>query len=147
MKKKILVFLVAALVIGGFAGLYAYNEYNRKPIDTSMANPDYASTAITLLAEFQLNDTLAGKKYTDKLLQVDGTIKDIAKDDKGFYTISLGDSTAMSSVRCSMDSAFQQSANQYTKGQSIGIKGVCSGYNADELLGSDLILVRCTTTK
>jgi hypothetical protein len=144
MMKKILVFVLAVAVLGG---VYAYKEFNRKPVDTASANPDFATTALTVLAEFQVNDSIAGKKYTDKLLQIDGVVKEITKDEKGFYTIALGDSSSMSSVRCSMDSTFASNVTSIEKGKSVSIKGVCSGYNADEMLGSDLILVRCAINK
>lgn len=147
MKKKSLFILLAIVLIGCTVAFYAYKEYDRKPVDTSLASPDYTDSAINLLTEFETNDSIAGKKYNDKVLQVEGLIKDIAKDENGFYSISLGDSTSMSSVRCSMDSIFKGDAEQFTKGKNVSIKGVCSGYNADELLGSDIILVRCNISK
>lgn len=147
MKKKSLFILLAILLIGGTIALYAYKEYDRKPVDTSVVSPDFISDAKNLLAEFQSNDSVASKKYNDKVLQVEGLVKEIVKDENGFYSISLGDSTSMSSVRCSMDSIFNGDAEKVIKGKNVSIKGVCSGYNADELLGSDLILVRCNISK
>lgn len=147
MKKKIFVFTLIVLVAGSAIGVYAYKEYNRKPIDISLSAPDFKDSALNLLTEFESNDSLSQKKYIGKLLLVDGAIKEISQDDKGFYTIALGDSTSMASVRCSMDSLFQNNQVNLTKGQPVSIKGVCSGYNSDELLGSDLILVRCAINK
>jgi hypothetical protein len=46
-----------------------------------------------------------------------------------------------------MDSAFSVTATPVTKGEKITLQGVCSGYNKDELLGSDVILVRCSLIK
>ena len=147
MKKKILVFTLIVLIAGSAIGVYAYKEYNRKAIDISLSAPDFKDSALNLLTEFESSDSLAGKKYVGKLLLVDGVVKEISTDDKGFYTVALGDSTSMTSVRCSMDSLFQNNQVNLTKGQSVSIKGVCSGYNSDELLGSDLILVRCAVAE
>jgi hypothetical protein len=147
MKKKLFVFTLIVLVVGSAIGVYAYKEYNRKAIDISLSVPDFKDSALNLLTEFESNDSLSQKKYVGKLLLVDGAIKEISQDDKGFYTIALGDSTSMTSVRCSMDSLFQNNQATLVKGQPVSIKGVCSGYNADELLGSDLILVRCAINK
>lgn len=48
----------------------------------------------------------------------------------------------MSSVRCSIDSIHSNEAAVIQPGSLIAVKGICSGYNADEMLGSDVILVR-----
>jgi beta-glucosidase-like glycosyl hydrolase len=69
-------------------------------------------------------------------------VKDLLKDDRGFYSIVLGDTASMSSVRCSIDSVHSGEAAAIQKGNTIAVKGICSGFNADEMLGSDVILVR-----
>jgi len=54
----------------------------------------------------------------------------------------------MNSVRCSIDSNFTSQAAGITAGSPIIIKGICTGYNADELgLGADIILNRCVAIK
>ena len=69
-------------------------------------------------------------------------LKEIVKDDKGFYSLALGDTSSMSSVRCSIDSVHSKEAAAVKKGSTIAVKGICSGFNADDMLGSDVILVR-----
>ena len=61
---------------------------------------------------------------------------------RGFYSVVLGDTASMSSVRCSIDSVHSNEAAAVKKGSIIAVKGICTGFNADELLGSDVILVR-----
>lgn len=146
-RKKIKVILLALILVGAVVAVYVYKEINRKPVDTASAKPDFVNTALFYLEEFQQSDSVAGKKYNDKLLQVEGMVKEVSKNDRGFYTISLGDSSSMSSVRCSIDSVYSNNASVLTRGNVVTVKGVCSGYNADELLGSDLILVRCFINK
>ena len=53
----------------------------------------------------------------------------------------------MSSVRFSMDSLHNEKAATLVKGQTAVLKGICTGYNADEMLGSDLILNRAVIDK
>ncbi len=142
-KKKILQYIVLpiVLIIGAIA-IYFYKEYNRTHKDVSDLNADYAVTATNLLNEFESNEQSSNKKYWDKVIEVEGIAKDLVKDAKGFYTIVLGDPETMSAVRCSIDSAHNNEANSITKGKNIKIKGICSGFNSDELLGSDVVLVR-----
>lgn len=136
----LLIIIVAAL-------LYLYKEYNRTNKDTAGLTPDYTVPASSIIKEFETDESLAGRKYTDKIILVHGFIKDLLKDDRGFYSVMLGDTTSMSSVKCSMDSIYNHMALTLQKGTYATVKGVCAGFNADELLGSDVILVRCVIDK
>jgi tRNA_anti-like len=143
-RKKIILYSVMFLfLIAAVVAWYVYKEYNRKPEDTALLNPDYSLQARLLIKEFETNDSTAGKKYLDKIIQVDGLVKDIIIDEAGFNSVILGDTASMSSVRCSMDRLHNKEANRLKKGSHAVIKGICAGFNADELLGSDVILVRC----
>jgi hypothetical protein len=55
----------------------------------------------------------------------------------------LGEAGSMSSVRCSIDSTHSEEAAKVQKGQSLSVKGICSGFMSDEMLGSDVQLDRC----
>ena len=147
-RKKIVRYIVLPLlvIVAGVA-FYIYKEYNRTHKDTSKLKPDYELTASSLLTEFGSNEAAANKKYWDKVLRVEGPLKEVLQDDKGFYSIVLGDTASLSSVRCSVDSNHTAEAASLKKGTIIAVKGICSGYNADELLGSDVILVRSVVDK
>lgn len=142
-RKIILVGLGVLLVAGAIAAWYIYKEYNRTHKDTADMKPDYTVNTVSLLQEFETNEQVSNKKYWDKIIQVEGMVKGLAKDDKGFYSVILGDSSSMSSVRCSMDSVHNKEAALLQKGSIALLKGICAGFNTDELLGSDVILVRC----
>jgi hypothetical protein len=124
-------------------GIYAYYQYNRTNKTLVKIKPDFIVTAESVIKEFSDHETDANKKYLGKILLVNGMVKRVEKDDKGYYTLLVGDSVSPSSVRCSMDSVYSKAAAAYARGMQIKIKGNCTGFNADELLGSDLILNRC----
>lgn len=147
-RKKIVLYIVLPLlvIIAGVA-FYIYKEYNRTHKDTSKIKPDYEVTASSLLSEFGSNEAASNKKYWDKVLRVEGPVKEVLQDDKGFYSIVLGDTASLSAVRCSVDSSHSSEAISLQKGTIIAVKGICSGFNADELLGSDVILVRSVVDK
>lgn len=147
-RKKIILWIIAVILVAGAAGgYYAYTEYNRKQKDTADLKADYTSTAVSLLNEFQQDEKAANTKYNGKVLKVDGLVKDLIRDDKGFYSVVLGDTASMSSVRFSMDSLHNEKAATLIKGTKAILKGICTGYNADEMLGSDLILNRAVIEK
>lgn len=146
-KKIILYIFFSLLFIIGAAGIYIYKEYNRSHKDTADLKPDYTISATGLIKEFEMDEKSSNKKYWDKVLKVEGIIKELIKDEKGFYSVILGDTATMSSVRCSIDSLHSNEAASLQNGSSVAIKGICSGFNADELLGSDIILVRSVISK
>lgn len=142
-RKKILIILTVVLVLIGAAAWYIYKEYNRTQKDTADLRPDYSLTATNLIQEFETDEQSSNKKYWDKVIRADGIVKDVARDDRGFYSVILGDTSSVSSVRCSMDSVHNQEAATIQKGTRVIMKGICTGFNIDELLGSDVILIRC----
>ncbi|MBL0271728.1 MAG: hypothetical protein IPQ06_01325 [Chitinophagaceae bacterium] len=141
-KKIIRYVLLSLLLIGGTSAIYIYKEYNRTHKDTARLKPVYSLTATDLEKEFEGNETATTQKYADKVLRVEGIVKEVVKDDKGFYTVVLGDTLSMSSVRCSIDSLHSKDVMEVKKGTTLAVKGICSGFNADEMLGSDVILIR-----
>ena len=142
-RKNILRYIVLPLLlIIAAAAIYIYKEYNRTHKDTATLKPDYLIVATDLLNEFESNQKASETKYWDKVIRVEGMVKEVIKDDKGFYTVVLGDTASMSSVRCSIDSVHNSEAAGVIRGRVIALKGICSGFNADEMLGSDVILVR-----
>ena len=145
-KKRIATIMLVTLLVLGAAVLYVYKEYNRSHKDTSELKPDYSTNAIDLLEEFETGESVANKKYWDKVILVDGMVKGLSKDDRCVYSVTLGDTTSMTSVRCSMDSIHNDEAAGIMNGGKIAMKGICAGYNADGLLGSDVILVRCVVS-
>ncbi len=141
-KKIILYVLLPLLLVVAAVGIYIYIEYNRTHKDTARLKADYSLAATDLVKEFETNEQASNKKYWDKVIRVEGMLKEIVKDDKGFYSLALGDTSSMSSVRCSIDSVHSKEADGVKKGSIIAVKGICSGFNADDMLGSDVILVR-----
>jgi hypothetical protein len=137
---RVVVILLIAAAVGGW---YAYTEYNR-PLE-SIADSKAAAviSAIDLISVFEKDSTTANQQYIDKIIEVEGILKEATADDQGLFTLALGDESSMSSVRCSVDSVSTQAASQIKKGDQVKIKGVCSGFITDELLGSDVTLVRC----
>lgn len=147
-KRKLITYsLATVLLIGTAAAIYGYKEFNRKVKDTATVTPQFTVSAQGLLADFSVNEKTATAKYTDKMVEVQGMVKDVSKDEKGNCTVVLGDTASLSSVRCAVDSIYSTGAQNLTKGNAITVKGVCTGYNTDELLGSDVILVRSMIEK
>ena len=148
MKSKIIKYsLVTVIIVISVLIYFAFSEYNRKHVDVTEETAAFTITSEDLITAFNADEKAANTKYLDKIISISGKIKSIDKDETGIYTIALGMLNTMSSVRCSLDSIHNQVASSAKIGENISIKGTCTGYNADELLGSDVILNRCAVIK
>lgn len=139
MKKIILLVLVIVMAAVGF---YAYREYNRTNKDLKNVTADFTMDAAALIASFEKDSSSANKKYVDRLIAVSGHVKAI--DAQGNpVVIALGESGQMSSVQCSMDSAYAKDYKTIKEGDALTVKGMCTGGRTEELFGTDVILNRC----
>lgn len=145
-RKGNMIVLLAILVIGG-VGLgvqQGMKEYNRTNEDLGNVKADVNMVAADLIREYEGNDSLANLEYLGRVVEVTGNIKKIEQDEKGNYTVIMGDTSSLSSVRCSMDTTHNGDAARLTAGSSASMRGACTGFNKDEMgLGSDVILNRC----
>jgi len=143
-KKKIFIIIGIAVIS---AALYGYKEYNRKNKDLSKVKADVVINCSALIEKFEKNEQQANQELLDKVIAVSGGIREIVRDEKGACTLVLGEKDKLSSVRCSMDSVHQKDVALLFEGKMVTVKGACTGFNADELLGSDVILNRCVVQK
>lgn len=144
MKRKYFWGILVILVL--IAAIYIYKEYNRTAADVKRLEPNFRTEAVTLIKEFEQNESEAQKKYSglNIVLSVEGFLKGIEMEGTN-YTLLLGDTASMSSVRCRMDSAYVADAKNLAKGNHVTINGYFNGYKSDDtgMLGSDVELNRC----
>ncbi len=143
MSRKRIIWLI--ILLAAAAGTwYGYKEYNRPNKDYKNVKPDFTLSATELIQAYEKNDSGASLKYNGKSLEITGAVKAFEKDEKGFYTVVLGDSAGLSSVRCSLDTIHSTDASVLTTGTSVTVRGACAGFNKDEMgLGSDVIMNYC----
>jgi hypothetical protein len=147
MKRKKIIWLTV-LIVALAGAWYGYKEYTRTNKDLLDVKAGFILPAVDLIKEYESNDSAATKKYNGKIVEVNGSVKKVETDEQGYYTIVLGDTARLSSVRCSMDSTHQKDAANIVEGSSVTIRGACTGFNKDEMgLGSDVILNRSVIIK
>ncbi len=141
-------FVLIAIILSAF---YAYKEYTRTNKDLSKIKAEITISALDLISAFEVSDSLTNKKFIDKIIEVTGNVKVLEKDDTGGYTIVLGDVSSLSSVRCLADSNHRSDASLLQQNSTITIRGMCTGFKKNELLGenlgSDVELTRCILIK
>ena len=139
-RKKILLVILLVAVVGA---IYIYNEYHRTNVNIASQRAAFTVQATKLLNDFAANDSAASSKYVGKVISITGPVKNMNQDERGYYTLDLGDTSSLSSVRCSIDSMYTDLVSAIKRGMTVKVKGNCTGYNEDELLGLDVIVNRC----
>lgn len=145
-KKTITRVLIPVLILLLLGAVYVYREFNRKAPDTADLTPAYELTGTQLLETFQQDEKKANTLYLGKVLAISGIIKSLSSDSAGVQTLVIGDTASLSSVRCIMNGETGSAAGPLAAGTRVTIKGICTGYNADDMgLGADVLLTRCVS--
>lgn len=134
MKKKLIIGLAIAVLIGG---VYGYMQYNKPHLNIGNATVDYNVEANDLLEDFQNDEAAADEKYLDKVLLVKGEVKEISiQDEKTSIMLKTGD--PLSSILCELEDPGD--LEKISQGQQIQIKGVCSGMLMDVVLVRSIVV-------
>jgi len=140
MKTWIKVLLILA-VLGIATGTYVYIfVYNKPHPDISKEKPVYTLSASQLFSEYKNNKVEAGKKYNGKVIQINGKVSKVEKNDTLSVAIFVfaKDDFGDAGVRCTMLPEFKDIKDSV----EANIKGVCNGFN-----DTDVILEKCSTIK
>jgi len=126
MIKKIIYSLVFLGFLGASFGLYMFN----KPLESiNSMSTDFSLTSDSLLGYFETNEELANKKYLDKVIEVSGEVDKIKKEGEKM-AVYLATENPMSNII----TQFEKDDPSIKTGQSITVKGICTGYLMDVVL-------------
>ena len=132
--------------IGGFFSLIilllivAISQFNRAPVDVNDTSASITINADEILADFEADETVANKKYTDKIIQIKGVISEISTQN-GNASITLDSPNFDANIICSFQSEDNLNILKFKAGDEISIKGICTGF----LL--DVVFVKCVIIK
>ncbi len=129
------IFLLAGAIIAVIIIFITIKVFQPASKSVRKEKPDFQFTVPDLVNEFESDEEAANSLYLDKIIQVNGTIENIA-DDETSIILTLRDPEAISGVLCSFDKSIT-SVNKFTLGSDITVKGICTGY----LL--DVVLIKC----
>ena len=128
--KRIWVSLLALVLIA--AGVYWYVA-TEKFADTKERKPAFTVNALDFIHEFQQNDSVANAKYADQIITVNGQVSDIEAADTTL-NIKFIDTTTGSYAIFAFQQQHIAEAKTVKEGDSISIKGSCSGSIYSEIL-------------
>ena len=142
MKKKTIrtIFLSLVLLLAVGVSL-AFYMYRMGPPDVKNSR-GIAIKAIDLYSQFDTDTIEAGKMYTDKILEVSGTLKNISLNLQQQQVILLKTTNTNASINCTMELPIPN----LKPSDKIIIKGICCGEGQADIdmgIPADVYLTRC----
>src|SRR3990170_9053486 len=128
-KKKLLGILVLICILLVF--FYAYNEYHRKPADLSAVKAVAVTDATSLVASYENDEQKANSMYLGKVIDITGVISEITNQQDTLINIMLGKNDNMHRVSCLLNGKYMSKVKKLKPGDSITIRGLCTGYLMD----------------
>jgi tRNA_anti-like len=142
--KRLLIGGLLLLLAGGGVVWYIFNE---KFTDTSERTAAFTVNAIDLIHEFQQSDSLANKKYAEKIITVNGRISELEAADTTI-NVKMIDTLTDAYIIFAFQQQHLKEAKQLKEGDSVSIKGSCSGGTYSEILETEFITFkRCAVNK
>jgi len=133
--RKILVGIIMFSLLGAAAVWYVYN---REFSDTIDARADFTVGALEFIHEFEKNDSLANKKYAEKIIVVNGTVSGIEAADTT-VNIKMADTASGSYIIFAFQEQHLGETKKIKKGDTVSIKGSCSGGAYSQILEAEFI--------
>jgi hypothetical protein len=136
--KKYTLFSIAVII--AIAGIYGYNEYNRKPAYLSDIKPQIIVSVDSIVAAYLNDETNANKKYLGKTILVSGNVAEINNQQDTLVNVFLGNTDGINKVSCLLDKKQLENLKYCNIGKPISIKGICTGFLTDVELNRCVII-------
>lgn len=133
MRKKTLWLIIAILAIGLITAISVW-QYVFKKSDLSVASRsvEVEISVSELVSRFESNEEMANNDFLDKVILVVGKVESVNADSLG-VSVYLKDPDEMAGVLCNFSSGVVD-INTISKGETLKVKGLCSGYLMDVVL-------------
>ena len=142
--KKWLIALFVLLLAGAAVIWYLFTlKYD----DTAVVKADYTVNAIDFIKEFRQDMTGANKKYSEKIIVVNGTVSAIEAADTT-TNIKMIDTANGAYIIFAFQQQHLNEAKQMKTGDQVSIKGSCSNGSFSNILETEYITFkRCAVNK
>ena len=142
--KKWLIALFILLLAGGGVIWWLFTlKYD----DTASVKADYTVNALDFIKEFKQDMAGANKKYSEKIIVVNGTVSAIEAADTT-ANIKIIDTTNGAYIIFAFQQQHLNEARQMKEGEKVSIKGSCSNGAFSTILETEYIsFKRCAVNK
>jgi hypothetical protein len=130
--KRILLVLLAGLIIAVAIGYREWTRTRAKVEDVK----GISISAIELGKAYGADEQKANSKYLNKVIEVNGTVNEIDKNQDGGIVVLLTSNDPDIPVQCTM----REKNVAVEKGKVVTVKGFCSGSSITGILLTDCIV-------
>jgi hypothetical protein len=147
MMKRYKKWLIALGVLLLAGVLVIYYLFNLKYDDTATVKADFTVNAMDFIKEFKQDMGAANKKYSEKIIVVNGTVSAIEMADTT-ANIKMIDTTNGAYVIFAFQQQHLAEAKAMKEGEQVSVKGSCSNGAFSSILEAEYITFkRCAVNK
>ena len=136
MKKRLL--LIVALLLLAALGYGIYLFTLKAPV-VAQGETDFRMSTDQLVALYEQHEDSANRKLLNQIIEVRGAVTTVGQDSTG-TSIQLSSSNPMSGVNCRFDASINEKLRRIKTGDTISVKGKCTGFLIDVNLSNCDIL-------
>ena len=144
--QKIL--LISILILAGIGAAIYWYIATEKFADTKDREAAFTVNAIDFIREFRKDDSVSNKKYREKIISVNGRVSELESPDSATVNIKFIDTTTGDYTIFAFQEQYLSEAKSVKVGDSVSVKGSCSGSIYSNLLDAyNIGFIRCTLNK
>jgi len=123
--------ILSIVLMLGLAGAgVAYYLWNKPHANMQTAKTDLTIEAAKLFEDFSNNEEAANAQYLSKTIAVSGTVQSVSKNEEGLVKVTLSTGQDFG-VMCELDPLSKHPRTEFSVGEKVSFKGLCSGLNLE----------------
>jgi hypothetical protein len=138
-KTKLILALGGLLAIVGLSA--GWLMYNQPHADLNEMEAAHRLPAAELYSAFEADEAAANARFLDQVVAVTGEVADVTEAQDGTLIVMLREPAGMFGVSCAFQPEQAAPAKSLQPGQTVTIKGQCSG------MLMDVNLTRCVVSE
>ncbi len=140
--------LISILILAGIGAAIYWYIATEKFADTKDREAAFTVNAIDFIREFRKDDSVSNKKYREKIITVNGRVSELESPDSATVNIKFIDTTTGDYTIFAFQEQYLSEAKSVKVGDSVSVKGSCSGSIYSDLLDAyNIGFIRCTLNK
>ena len=133
---KYLLYIIIAIALLGTMAWFAF--LNVPKASSQGKTADFQLPATELYQAFEADEEASNAKYISKIIDVTGTIEEISTDEQGAAVVLLAGGD-FGGVLCTLEKSQSEKIKAKKLGDTITIKGVCTGMLMEVVLNKGVI--------
>ena len=140
--------LISGIVLASIGAAIYWYIATEKFADTKDREAAFTVNAIDFIREFRKDDSASNKKYRKKIIAVNGRVSELESPDSATVNIKFIDTTTGDYTIFAFQEQYLAEAKSVKVGDSVSVKGSCSGSIYSDLLDAyNIGFIRCTLNK